>query len=108
MEEIITNNLEDHHNDEYESLMKRDISCGSTSDQTAYAIKGSELHKAYKTKKLIFFSDSNNVVLDKVTINIEKGKIYGLLGPSGCGKTTVCNLVIKLNLNQKNLFLLSI
>jgi ABC-2 type transport system ATP-binding protein len=32
-------------------------------------------------------------VLDKININIEKNKIYGLLGKNGAGKTTLLNLL---------------
>jgi len=31
--------------------------------------------------------------LNKVTVRVEKGKIYGLIGPNGSGKTTLLNLV---------------
>ena len=31
--------------------------------------------------------------LDKVSINVEKGKIYGLIGPNGSGKSTLLNVV---------------
>ena len=31
--------------------------------------------------------------LDNVSINIESGKIYGLLGPNGSGKTTMIKLI---------------
>jgi len=31
--------------------------------------------------------------LSKVDINVDKGKIYGLIGPNGSGKTTLLNLV---------------
>lgn len=41
------------------------------------------LNKSYGTKK----------VLKNVNLNIEKGKIYGLLGPNGSGKTTIIKLI---------------
>lgn len=31
--------------------------------------------------------------LNKVSINVEKGKIYGLIGPNGSGKSTLLNVV---------------
>ena len=32
-------------------------------------------------------------VLNDLSFNVEKGKIYALLGPSGCGKSTILNLI---------------
>lgn len=37
------------------------------------------------------FGEKN--VLDKISMNIEKGEIFGLLGPSGAGKTTLINVM---------------
>ncbi|KMY52760.1 spermidine/putrescine ABC transporter ATP-binding protein [Bacillus sp. FJAT-27231] len=37
--------------------------------------------------------DSDTVVLDHVSFEIERGKFYTLLGPSGCGKTTILRLI---------------
>lgn len=41
----------------------------------------------YAEKINFFYGD--NKVLDDVSINIEKGKIFGLIGPDGAGKTTL-------------------
>ena len=35
----------------------------------------------------------DQVVLDHVSFEIERGKFYTLLGPSGCGKTTILRLI---------------
>lgn len=35
----------------------------------------------------------NNVAVDQVTLELEKGKVYGILGPNGSGKTTFMKLV---------------
>ena len=33
------------------------------------------------------------MALNKVSLNVDKGKVYGLIGPNGSGKTTLLNLV---------------
>ncbi|MDF2505891.1 ABC transporter ATP-binding protein, partial [Clostridium sp.] len=35
----------------------------------------------------------NMAAVDKVTIGIEEGEIYGLLGPNGAGKSTTINMI---------------
>ena len=35
----------------------------------------------------------NHTALNKVSIKIPKGSIYGLLGPNGAGKTTLIRLI---------------
>lgn len=39
------------------------------------------------------FSYGSNKVLDGISLNLEKGKIYGLLGENGVGKTTLLTLL---------------
>ena len=46
-----------------------------TSVEKQFSIKGLNLSKSYKSRKFIFFSQTNHLVLDRVNINIEKGKM---------------------------------
>ena len=40
-------------------------------------------------------------LLDKINLNIEKGKFIGILGPNGCGKSTLLKVILKyLNLKE--------
>lgn len=41
----------------------------------------------------LFHSFGENRVLEDVSLEIEKGKVIGLLGPSGAGKTTLVNIL---------------
>lgn len=36
---------------------------------------------------------ANHLALDRVTINVSEGSIYGLLGPNGAGKTTLLRII---------------
>jgi ABC-2 type transport system ATP-binding protein len=36
---------------------------------------------------------SNHVALDKISVSVPKGSIYGLLGPNGAGKTTLLRII---------------
>lgn len=35
------------------------------------------------------------MVLENVSLKVEKGKIYGLLGPNGAGKSTLLKIITK-------------
>ncbi|WP_277587251.1 ABC transporter ATP-binding protein [Psychrobacillus antarcticus] len=37
--------------------------------------------------------DAETTVLNKINLELERGKFYTLLGPSGCGKTTILRLI---------------
>jgi len=36
---------------------------------------------------------ANHLALDKVSISVPKGSVYGLLGPNGAGKTTLLRII---------------
>lgn len=38
----------------------------------------------------------NKIILDNINLNIEKGKIIGLLGPNGSGKTTLMKILLNI------------
>ena len=40
------------------------------------------------TIKNLWKKYADNVVLEKISLNIEEGEFCTLVGPSGCGKTT--------------------
>ncbi|GEL78514.1 ABC transporter ATP-binding protein [Tenuibacillus multivorans] len=45
-------------------------------------------------------------VLEGINLNIEEGKIFGLLGPSGAGKTTLVNMIVGiLDPNEGDIFI---
>lgn len=52
-------------------------------DKDKYAIDARNLSKIFGAKK----------VVDNVTIQVPKGKIYGFLGPNGSGKTTTIRMI---------------
>ncbi len=43
------------------------------------------------TKKI-----KNKVIVDNVSLSVEKGEIFGLLGPNGAGKTTIIRMIVSL------------
>ena len=46
-------------------------------------LQTTELCKSFKKQKAV----------NKVSLNIEKGEIYGLLGPNGAGKSTTLKMI---------------
>ena len=45
------------------------------------------------TIKKLGFSYGDHVVLNDISMNLEEGRIYGLLGENGVGKTTLLTLL---------------
>lgn len=43
----------------------------------------------------VTFGYDEKVILEDVSLDIEKGKIIGLMGPSGCGKSTLLKLLLR-------------
>jgi len=43
--------------------------------------------------KDLYFDRGKKVIFDKISIEIQKGKITAIMGPSGCGKTTLLKII---------------
>ncbi len=56
------------------------------------AIKTEDLTKTYKS----FWCRSKVLALDRLSIDVQMGEIFGLLGPNGSGKTTTLKLLLGL------------
>lgn len=54
--------------------------------------------KIYHPKKALFGQDESNriVALNRVSLDIQRGEIFGIVGESGSGKTTAGRLMVKL------------
>jgi ABC-type bacteriocin/lantibiotic exporter with double-glycine peptidase domain len=47
------------------------------------------------------------ILLDKISINVEKGKVISLVGESGCGKSTLSNIILRFYLPETGQILLN-
>ena len=54
-------------------------------------VKGREL--MLKIKNLSVSYDNDDIVLEKINLNIADGEIFTIVGPSGCGKSTLLKAV---------------
>ena len=52
-----------------------------------------ELTKHYRSSA---FKRNNIPALEKVSLSVEEGEIFGLLGPNGAGKTTFVKLILSI------------
>ena len=46
-------------------------------------------------KDVLFSYDNENIVLDNISFNVEKGETIALVGPTGAGKTTLTNVITR-------------
>ncbi|MGN0710370.1 MAG: ATP-binding cassette domain-containing protein, partial [Anaerovoracaceae bacterium] len=49
--------------------------------------------KAVVIKNIDKYYDEQKQVLFDISLDINRGEIFGILGPSGCGKTTLIKII---------------
>lgn len=57
--------------------------------------------KILKVENLKFYYEEDNIILDNINIDFERGKLTGIIGESGCGKSTLLKLLLGLYVPQK-------
>jgi oligopeptide/dipeptide ABC transporter ATP-binding protein len=63
----------------------------------ATLIETIDLTKHYRPSQIWILSGLKSIkAVEKVSLKIEEGQVYGLVGESGCGKTTVGRLILRL------------
>jgi ATP-binding cassette subfamily B protein len=70
-------------------------------DKSYFQIQNGEkeftgLKKSIEFKDVTFSYKERDVLLDKFSLQIKKGKVTALVGPSGSGKSTIVNLLLRL------------
>jgi NitT/TauT family transport system ATP-binding protein len=65
--------------------------CTDRPDETAGAVRLTDVSKAYKTGR------AELLALDEVSLQVRSGEFVCLIGASGCGKSTLLNLVAGLD-----------
>lgn len=53
------------------------------------------------------FSYDSHLILDKISFDVKKGEIIGLLGENGTGKTTLLNSIYGINGHTENISVFS-
>jgi ABC-2 type transport system ATP-binding protein len=62
-----------------------------------YAIEVQDLNKTFLTKQGFWKRKTRKTVaVENLTLNVEKGELFGLLGPNGAGKTTTVKMLCTL------------
>lgn len=57
--------------------------------------------KILKVENLKFYYEEDNIILDNINIDFERGKLTGIIGESGCGKSKLLKLLLGLYVPQK-------
>ena len=66
-------------------------------DITSEILRIEQLYKVFKSGRSFLGSTQTEVVaLNRISLSIRKGEIFGLVGESGSGKTTTGRLIVKL------------
>ena len=52
-----------------------------------------EMHTLLKVKDVTYWYEKDQVILDNIDLEFEKGKYYAIVGSSGSGKTTLLSLI---------------
>ena len=60
------------------------------------AFKKISSFKSLDVKDLTFAYDASSVLFDRISFNISKGEVVGLIGKTGTGKTTLVNILLGL------------
>ena len=111
LEEINDLLVEIDDNLEYKSPIIQKLPINKPSENILLELK--DISKYHVQKN--FFKETKQIVLDKISLNINQGDIVGLIGESGSGKSTIAKIILRLwketsgaiNLNRKNIHTVS-
>lgn len=111
LEEINDLLVEIDDNLEYKSPKTQKLPINKPSENILLELK--DISKYHVQKN--FFKETKQIVLDKISLNINQGDIVGLIGESGSGKSTIAKIILRLwketsgaiNLNRKNIHTVS-
>jgi len=67
-----------------------------TKDCRLFSMNAIEIDNITKSYPHGFMGRGRKLVLDRVSLNVAEGEIYGVLGPNGAGKTTLMSLIANL------------
>ena len=92
LEEINDLLVEIDDNLEYKSPKTQKLPINKPSENILLELK--DISKYHVQKN--FFKETKQIVLDKISLNINQGDIVGLIGESGSGKSTIAKIILRL------------